>query len=193
MAGNFDGNEYLIRRKVLTILGAKFHVYDAQGNIVLFSQQKAFKLREDIRIYADESKADERLWIKARQIIDFSAAYDVVDAKTQQKLGALRRKGLKSILRDSWELLDQNDHPVGKIEEDNMGLAVIRRFLTNLVPQSFDVSVGGKTVARYKQRFNPFILKLEVHLEPAAREALDARMFLAAGILLAAVEGRQGG
>lgn len=193
MADSFDGNRYLIRRKVLTILGAKFHVYDEHENLVLFSQQKAFKLREDIRVYSDESRTQERLWIKARQIIDFGAAYDVVDAQAQRKLGALRRKGLRSILRDSWELLDESDRPVGKIEEDNMGLAIVRRFLTNLVPQSFDVSVNGASVARYKQRFNPFISKLEVHLEPAARSTLDVRMFLAAGILLVAVEGRQGG
>src|SRR5690349_19157229 len=94
--------EYTIRRKVFTLLGAKFHIYDPQGKLVGFSQQKAFKLKEDIRVYADEAKTDERLIILARQIVDFGAAYDVIDAKTQQKVGALKRKGWTSIVRDSW-------------------------------------------------------------------------------------------
>ena len=45
----------------------------------MFSEQKMFRLREDIRVYSDESKSQEVLSIKARQILDFSAAYDVVD------------------------------------------------------------------------------------------------------------------
>lgn len=189
----FNDNEYLIRRKVFTVLGAKFHVYDTKDNIVLFSQQKAFKLKEDIRVYSDESKEQERLVIQARQILDFSAAYDVVDPVEGRKLGALRRKGWASMVRDSWEFLDENDRSVAQIEEDSMMLALVRRFVTNLIPQSFQASANGRMLAKYKQNFNPFVFKLRVLLEPAAREVLDPRMFLAAGILLAAIEGRQSG
>lgn len=193
MSELFADDDYLIRQKVFTLLHAKFHVYDSQERVVLFSQQKAFKLKEDIRVYADESKAEERLLIQARQIIDFSAAYDVVDARESRKIGALRRQGWQSMLRDSWEFLDERDRPVAKIEEDSMALALVRRFITNLIPQSFRVSANGQTLATYKQMFNPFISKLRVHLEPGAREVLDPRLFLAAGILLIAIEGRQRG
>lgn len=191
MSDPYAADEYLIRRKVFTILGAKFHVYDAAGNVVLFSEQKAFKLREDIRVYSDESKSEERLIIKARQIIDFSAAYDVVDAREGRKIGALRRKGFSSIFRDSWEFLNFEDQPVAKIEEDSMLMATIRRFLTNIIPQRYHVTVGGTSLATYRQRFNPFIFKLEVELEQGARNLIDPRLYLAAGILLVALEGRQ--
>jgi hypothetical protein len=53
--------------------------------LLLFSEQKMFKLREDIRVYSDEAKTQEVLAIKARQIMDFSAAYDVVESATGQK------------------------------------------------------------------------------------------------------------
>ena len=62
------------------------------------------------------------LSIKARNVVDFSASYDVIDSKTGNKLGALRRKGWASILRDSWEVLDADDVVIGKIEEDSMGI-----------------------------------------------------------------------
>jgi len=191
MSEPYAKDSYLIRRKVFTIFGAKFHVYDADGNVILFSKQKAFKLKEDIRVYTDESMSEERLLVKARQVIDFSAAYDVVDAKEGNKIGAFRRKGFSSILRDSWEFLDNSDQPVGKIVEDSMGMALIRRFVANIIPQSFHAEIGGRKVATYAQSWNPFVYKLNVQIDPGGREQCDPRMILAGGILLAAIEGRQ--
>jgi len=78
------------------------------GNLVMFSEQKMFRWKEDIRVYADESKMREVLSIKARQIMDFYAAYDVVDTEMNQKVGALRRKGWRSMVRDEWEVLACN-------------------------------------------------------------------------------------
>jgi hypothetical protein len=150
-----------------------------------------FKLREDIRVYSDESKAQEVLMVKARQIVDFSAAYDVVDSATGQKVGALRRKGLASILRDEWEVLDAGDVVIGKLMEDSMGLALLRRFLSNLVPQNYDILFGTDRVADLKQNFNPFTYSLNIDFSMDTGQRLDRRLGLAAGILLAAVEGRQ--
>ena len=194
MQSSLVQSEYLIRRKVFTIFGAKFHVYDANENLLLFTKQKAFKLKEDIRIYSDETMSEEKLVIQARQIIDFSAAYDVVDAEEGRKVGALRRKGFKSMFRDSWELLGPNDEVLGKIQEDSVTKAMMRRFLSNLIPQRFHVtSSDGASVATYRQYFNPFIYKLAVQLEVGGEDAIDSRLVLAGGILLAAVEGRQKG
>jgi hypothetical protein len=150
-----------------------------------------FKLREDIRVYSDESKAQEVLMIKARQIVDFSAAYDVVDSVMGQKVGALRRKGWASMLRDEWEVLDANDNSMGKLTEDSMGLALLRRFLTNLVPQNYDILFGSERVADLKQNFNPFTYELNIDFSMDVNRRLDRRLGLAAGILLAAIEGRQ--
>lgn len=185
--------EFLIRRKILTIFGAKFHIYDGDGKLVLYIKQKAFKLREDIRGYADESMQEERLLIRARQIIDFGAAYDVVDSKRNEKIGTLRRKGFKSLVRDSWEFLDRTDRPIAQLTEDSMTLALVRRFLLALVPQRFRVLAGDRTLASFRQRFNPFVYKLEVHLEPAVVDTIDPRLVVAAGILIGAIEGRQHG
>ena len=71
------GEVYTVRRKVLKIFGAAFHVYDAQGGLVGYCKQKAFKLKEDIRLFTDESCSTELLRLAARQMIDFGATYDV--------------------------------------------------------------------------------------------------------------------
>ena len=187
----FQHSRYLLKRQVFALTG-KFRYYDPTGNLVMYVEQKMFKLREDIRVFSDESKSQEVLQIKARQIVDFSAAYDVVDSATGEKTGALRRKGMKSILRDEWEVLDNNDQVIGKLFEDSMGLAMLRRlFLGNLLPQNYDTNFGEQRVADLKQRFNLFRYELDVDFSFDPAKTLDRRVGLAAGILLAAIEGKQ--
>ncbi|MBN2368924.1 MAG: hypothetical protein JXO72_00380 [Vicinamibacteria bacterium] len=183
---------YLIRRKILKILGADFHIFDSTGSVALFSRMKAFKLREDIRLYAGEDMSQELLTIKARQILDFSAAYDVVDTPSRSKVGSVKRKGWRSLLRDEWILMDAHDREIGRVIEDSTALALVRRFLTNLVPQRYSVEVDGAVVAHFRQNVNPFVIKLNLDFAPDVADRLDRRLGLAAAILLCAVEGKQG-
>ncbi len=187
----FQFPKYVLKRQAIALTG-KFRFYDPAGNLVLFSEQKMFKWREDIRVYADEAKTQEVLSIKARQIMDFSAAYDVVDSATGEKVGALRRKGLRSLLRDEWEVLDANDGVKGLLFEDSMGLALLRRLLLgNWLPQNYDITFGEMRVADLRQEFNLFRYELNLDFSMDTARLLDRRLGLAAGILLAAVEGRQ--
>jgi uncharacterized protein YxjI len=187
----FQYDQYSLKRQVFALTG-KFRFYNPSGQLVLFSEQKMFRLREDIRVYADESKSQELLTIKARQIIDFSASYDVFDGAAGQKVGALRRKGLRSLLRDEWEVLDTEDHTIGMLFEDNMTLAMLRRLLLgSLLPQNYDLTLGNDRVADIKQRFNLFRYELDVDFSMDGARRLDRRVGLAAAILLAAIEGKQ--
>ncbi|MBU8895166.1 hypothetical protein DRW03_02745 [Corallococcus sp. H22C18031201] len=192
-AGRFAQTRYMIRRKFFKIFGGAFHIYDAMGNLAFYSKMKAFKLKEDLRVYTGEDMQEEVLVIKARSILDFGATYDVQDSATGTRLGALRRKGLKSMLRDEWLILDVNDKEVGTIQEDSMLLALVRRLLTNLVPQTFVGNMGGAPVLTFKQHFNPFIQKIDLDYSVDVQGQLDRRLGIAAAILLCAIEGRQSG
>lgn len=185
---------YTLKRQLLKLLGSTFRIYDDQGRLVAVTDQKAFKLKEDIRVYSDESRAGQLMAIRARQIIDFSAAYDIIDTSTNMKLGALRRKGLKSMFRDEWEVLDPNDAVIGKCHEDSLALALIRRFLSNLIPQNYDmVMFDGKKVVDFRQNFNPFTYHLQIDFSGDPQAQLDRRVGIAMAIMLAAIEGRQRG
>ena len=140
LASRFLDNTYLVRRKVLKLFGGAFHVYDASGDVVLFANMKAFKLKEDIRLYASEDMQIELLFIKARRVIDISSEYDVTDSQTGQRVGVLKRKGLKSMVRDEWIFMDPLDQPIGSIREDSTAMALIRRFIpfANLIPQQYN-------------------------------------------------------
>jgi uncharacterized protein YxjI len=187
----FQFPTYLLKRQAIALTG-KFRFYDPAGRLVLFSEQKMFRLREDIRVYDSEDKSREVLSVKARQIMDFSAAYDVMDTELNQKVGVLRRKGLRSLLRDEWEVLDANDRPIGQLFEDSVGLALLRRLvLGSWLPQNYDMTVGETRVADLKQNFNLFRYELNLDFSMDTTGRLDRRVGIAAGILLAAVEGKQ--
>ncbi|HLO30751.1 MAG TPA: hypothetical protein VK249_16515 [Anaerolineales bacterium] len=181
----------MLKRQAIALTG-KFRFYDPSGRLVMFSEQKMFRLREDIRVYSDESKSQEVLSIKARQILDFSAAYDVIDTGMNQKVGVLRRRGLRSILRDEWEVLDASDRSIGMLFEDSIPLALLRRFLLgSWLPQNYDITFGETRVADIKQRFHLFRYELDLDFSMDTSHLLDRRLGIAAGILLAAIEGKQ--
>jgi uncharacterized protein YxjI len=187
----FQFPTYLLKRQAIALTG-KFRFYDPAGRLVMFSEQKMFRLREDIRVYDSEDKSREVLSIKARQIMDFSAAYDVVDTELNQKVGVLRRKGLRSILRDEWEVLDANDRVIGQLFEDSIPMALLRRLvLGSWLPQNYDLTVGETRVADLRQNFNLFRYELNLDFSMDTINRLDRRVGIAAGILLAAVEGKQ--
>lgn len=191
MHAAFQSKQYVLKKQVFALTG-KLRFYNPQGQLVLFSEQKMFKLKEDIRIYADEAKSQEVLSIKARSIIDFGATYDVTDAATGQKVGALRRKGLKSILRDEWEVLDVSDAPIGLLFEDNMTLAMLRRLLLgSLLPQNYDLTIANERAGDYKQKFNLFRYEMDIDFGMDSAGKLDPRLGIAAAALLAIIEGRQ--
>ncbi len=77
-------------------LSNDFTARDADSRTVAFVKQKLFKLKEDISIYADESKAELLFNIKADRWIDFSAAYSITHADGKE-LGKIARKGWRSL------------------------------------------------------------------------------------------------
>ncbi len=191
MHNSFTSDQYLLKRQVFALTG-KVRLYDSQSLLVMYSEQKMFKLREDIRVFADEGKSSEILTIKARNILDFSAAYDVMDSMTGEKVGVLRRKGIKSMLRDEWELLDANDQPIGKLFEDNLSLALLRRFLLGtLLPQKYEIKLADQPLASFRQRFNPFRFEMAIDFGLDQTSRLDRRLGLALAVLLGMIEGRQ--
>lgn len=190
------GESYTIRRKVLKLLGAAFHIYNPDGLVVGYCKQKAFKLREDIRIYTDESCKEELLTIRARSVLDFSTTYDVT-LPDGTSLGSLRRKGLSStFFRDSWMVFDEGGRHIADLKEDGGFLAFARRmheFVALLSPQKFTLSrTDGTEIARFRQHFNLFVYRLGVSVLKDDPE-IDDLVILAAGCLITAIEGRQGG
>ncbi|MDD5455130.1 MAG: hypothetical protein PHW62_06520 [Candidatus Ratteibacteria bacterium] len=191
MNSAFQHKEYLFRRKVFTLLGAAFHVYDENKNVVFYSRQKVFRIREDFRVYSDESMKQEILTIKTPHILDIWATYNVQDPTTGENVGSIKRRALKSILRDEWTFFSPDEKEIGNLIERSWLRALASRFLSNLIPQVYVITAGagGQEIADIKRHFNPFILRYTMKI--IVPQVLDPRLLIASGILLAGIERRQ--
>ncbi len=196
LADALSHDRYLVRAKVFDLLSQKFHVYDDAETLVMFCKMKKFKLKEDIELFASEEQTVPLMRIKARSIIDFSATYDVIDLTAAGGVvGSLRRKGMKSLLRDSWEMVDAQGRLVATIIEDSTMKALLRRFVdaaAMFMPQKYHGESGDQRLFDMTQNFNPFVKKLQCDFTADTGRQIDRRLGMAAAILLMAIEGKQG-
>jgi hypothetical protein len=193
------------RRKFLKIVGASITMVNpANEQVIGFIKMKAWKLREDVRLYTDQSMQQEVFRIGARNIIDIGATYDVFDSATNQPLFALRRKGLKSIfVRDHWDIFDPAGNPLGYVQETSGILALVRRWIGLLpfgdiaelvlafAPQTYTVNQGTPAapvlLANLTHRKNPFIVKMGLDTS-TAQAAADPRLPIAVASLLMIID-----
>ena len=190
----YQHERFVARRQVFRLFGAGFTLTSLDGRLLAASEQKAFRLKEDIRVVDGSPGGVELLQIQADRIVDFSAAYRVTDSQTGEHIGSLRRKGWSSLFRDSWEVLDASGTVRGRVTEDSAWKAAVRRFVevaTLLLPQTFLIEVEGQVVGTMRQNFNIFVQKFEVDLTHDSGGILPRPLAVATVILLLAIEGRQ--
>ncbi|WP_340022446.1 hypothetical protein MHI24_25965 [Paenibacillus sp. FSL K6-1096] len=185
----YNQSKYIARKKIFSALGGKLHIFNDSGDLLLFAEMKAFRLKEDITLYSDETMGRELLRIKARKILDISSTYDVYDVETGETVGALRRKGLKSLYKDQWGILDIHDNEIGAIKEDNAFLAMLRRIIV-ILPLKYVLEIGGQVIPAFRNNVNPFVTKITADFSGDRQGQLDRRLGMAAAILLCLVESR---
>src|SRR5690606_37706054 len=83
-------------------------VTDASGVVRGYVQQKLFKLKEAVTVYADASRQQVDFEIKADRIIDFSTRYNFHNAQGI-KIGSVKRRGMRSFWRATYEVYDAAD------------------------------------------------------------------------------------
>ena len=151
----WNQNFYRIRKKVLAVAN-KYWIEDASNNVLGFCKQKILKLKEDIRIYSDESMSEELFRIQQQQIMDAWGDFAIIDSKTGIKLGSIKREWASSAFyKDKYEVYDANNRLIGKIEETSGGRALARKYLPGgaLVPEEMHLELNGQKVATINQEF----------------------------------------
>jgi uncharacterized protein YxjI len=109
--------------KVLTI-SSYVRVVDATGRLVGYVKQRAFRLREDVTIFADEAQTQPLYHLKANQIIDIGATYSIGNAEGRP-LGAVRQRGMRTFWKATYDILDANHTAIGLIHEEDVWVKVI--------------------------------------------------------------------
>ncbi len=103
--------------KILAIAN-QIYVRDGSGTLIGYVKQKLFKLKEDINIFADEGQTQQLFNIKADRVIDWSANYTFTDSRGTV-IGSIKRKGMRSIWKASYDIFDASGNQVMKINEEN--------------------------------------------------------------------------
>ncbi len=188
MQGTWYQNGYKIRKKVLAI-GNKYWIEDASGNLIGFCKQKILKLKEDIRIYSDESMTQQIFKIQQEQIFDAWGTFVITDSQRASVLGYIKRGFLSDFGRDAWEIQDVNRQPIGRIFEQSLGRALARKYLPGggLVPEQMTVELNGKEIAKINQDFKIIgdIWNMDILDVPPD---FDRRVLLACMLLMGNIE-----
>ena len=147
-----------------------YRVFAPDGSLSAFVEQPWFRLRTELTLYADESQSQPILIIKNRRFAAVNMEHDLFDARSGARLGVVRTRGLRSLFRDSWDILDAGEQPVGEMVED--GAYWLRRII-RLIPGRHHIDLGGREVARLEQRFHFFrrvfdltLLQVDDPIEP---------------------------
>jgi hypothetical protein len=176
-AGPFSHARYTIKRPFFTFLGREFRVFAPDGSQVLYVRHKVFTWKDKWNIFSDDSCQVPLVSIAARQAIALNITSDVTSAQTGQSVGALQSKGLKSMIKDTWDVLGQGDVPIGVFTEDSN--ALLRRFIPLLLGK-WIMTVNGQEAMQVKQEFRWFAKEFTVELNASL---IDPRFGLAAALL----------
>ena len=175
----FAYQQYVIKRPFLSWLGRKYYVYAPDGSPIVFLKHPLMKLRGEFTIYTDETETTPLLVVRARKVVALNMAHDVIDPNTGEMIGSIRSRGLKSIFRDVWDILDATDQVIGLIEET--GFAMLRRFV-KFLPGRHKIELHGELVATLRQTFRFFIKEEVLDLSPGG-DKLDHRFAIACALL----------
>lgn len=115
----------------ISTLASDFNISDKNGNSLAYVRQKLFKLKEDVVVYNNESRTQENFRIRANQWIDFNASYAITD-HTGKNLGKIARKGMRSIWKATYFVLDAFDNQKYKVQEENAWVKIIDGFFTEI-------------------------------------------------------------
>jgi hypothetical protein len=176
--------------KIVTI-GTRIRVTDATGRQVAYARKKKFKLKEEVRVYENESQNRLLFRMKADRMIDFSARY-AISGPDGHPIGAVGRRGMKSLWSSSYVLADSSAEEIGAIREEDAWVKVLDGVMES-VPfgdamgglffnPAYLADLRGHDVLRVQKQRS--ILESSFHIEKLADFSENEEDLLLAGIIM---------
>jgi uncharacterized protein YxjI len=199
-----DHDVFILRQRIKLVINQyEFFVPTAGGELgepICFVEQKRFKFKEDIRFYADASKTQELLAIKARQRFDPRATYDVTDG-LGTKIGEIQKVFGASLLRSTYRINGPSGEELAITTEKSLPIAIFRRavgfipYVENVadwlpIPYHFvfkrgEEIIGENTRQTFKIRDN-----YTIDMTADTGHVLDRRLVLAIAVGMDALQAR---
>lgn len=191
-------DRFVLRQRIRLVINQyEFSLADGEPPFC-FVEQARFKFKEDIRFYADDSKAVELLRIKARQRFDPRATYDIT-GPDGGKIGEIRKVFGRSLLRSTYEISDGAGTVTA--QEQNLAVALFRRLVGLIpfvgdfadwlpIPYHFDFQRNGEVIGMHKRRIGKLRDIYDIDLTADAGRTMDRRLVLAAAVGMDALQAR---
>ena len=172
----------------------------APGEPFCFVEQKRFTFKEDIRFYADASKQQEAMRIKALQRFDPRARYDVTDA-SGVKIGEIQKVFGASLLRSTYALFDAAGEEVVRAGEKSLAVALFRRLVGFVpyvgdfadwlpIPYHFDFKRGDVLLGTHSRQAFKFRDTYTIDMSADPERTIDRRLVLAVAVGMDALQAR---
>lgn len=108
----------------ISTLSNDFVAEDATGTQIAYVRQKMFKLKEEVKVYSDESKSELITTIKADKWLDFSTSYNFWD-EHGNNYGKIARRGWASLWKANYEIYDEVPKLNFRVREANGWVKVL--------------------------------------------------------------------
>jgi uncharacterized protein YxjI len=126
---------FIIEQK-FTLLANQYRIYETvdnqKGDLIGFAHQKRFTFKEAVDFFTDEQRRELAFNVRAEKMLDFHGQFVVNDADSKP-IGAVRKAFKKSLLRSTWEIMEDNGEVAAVIQERSQVMALFRRFW-NFIP-----------------------------------------------------------
>jgi hypothetical protein len=176
--------------KIVTI-GTRIKIKDATGRQVAYVRKQKFKLKENVGVYSDEAQSSLLFRMKADRMLDFSARY-AISGPDGHPIGAVGRRGVKSLWRSAYVLDDAYGTEAGSIREDNPWTKVLDGVMESLplgdalgglfFNPAYLAELYGRDVLRLQKQ--PSVLESSFRIDKLADFSDDEEDLLLAGIIM---------
>lgn len=102
----------------ITTLANDFTIKDRNGASLAYVRSKIFKLKDSVQVFKDTSKKEVIYNINANQWIDFNASFKITEPNGDT-IGRIARKGMRSIWKSTYNVMDKQDQQLFTITEEN--------------------------------------------------------------------------
>lgn len=140
--------------------------------------------KRHVHFYRDDSKQELLLEVLQDQKLAFLTHTFTVNDPGGMTLARLSKNLLTDIFRKKWSVWSPDGRPLWEAKEDSVLMALVRRFLTRLVPLCFIFCLpGGEVVGEFNRKFT-LLDRYVLDLSRDSGRSLDRRVALAMGVML---------
>lgn len=102
----------------IATLSNDFTATDANGQVIAYTRQKKWRLKEHVQIYENSSRNNVLYEIKASNWLDFNTSYAITQTNGSL-LGKVSRKGMRSLWSAKYHVIDAEENDNYTISEEN--------------------------------------------------------------------------